>query len=68
MIPEALLKKHEIPEIDLLHGELKRLIYEIELRIERSKRASIERAYLVGMREAYLRVYQETYRISFARS
>jgi len=67
MIPETLLKRHEIPEIDLLHGELKNLIYEIELRIERSKRASIERAYLVGIREGYLRIYQETYRISFRR-
>lgn len=67
MIPETLLRRHEIPDIDLLHGELKNLIYEIEGRIEEAKEATLERAYLVGIREGYLRIYQETYRISFRR-
>ena len=65
MIPEALLSRRDIPGEDLLHGELKSLMYNTQQEIEES--TGIRRAYLEGMLEAYSLVYRETYRISLDR-
>jgi hypothetical protein len=50
---------------DILHGELKNLMYDTETRL-----SSIEdgpaRDYLEGVLDAYANVYQLTYQLSFA--
>lgn len=65
MIPEALLSRRDIPGEDLLHGELKNLMYNTQQDIEEA--SGDRRAYLEGMLEAYSIIYKETYRISLAR-
>jgi hypothetical protein len=65
MISEKLLANREIKDIDLLHGELKSLMYNTQQEIEES--TGIRRAYLEGMLEAYSLIYRETYRISLDR-
>jgi hypothetical protein len=65
MISEKLLANREIKDIDLLHGELKSLMYNTQQEIEES--IGIRRAYLEGMLEAYSLIYRETYRISLDR-
>ena len=65
MIPEALLSRRYIPGEDLIHGELKNLMYNTQQDIEEA--TGDRRAYLEGMLEAYSIIYKETYRISLAR-
>ena len=65
MIPEALLSRRDIPGEDLIHGELKNLMYNTQQDIEEA--SGDRRAYLEGMLEAYSIIYKETYRISLAR-
>lgn len=65
MIPEALLSRRDIPGEDLIHGELKSLMYNTQQDIEEA--TGDRRAYLEGMLEAYSIIYKETYRISLAR-
>lgn len=66
MIPDLLLARKDIPGEDLLHGELKNLMYLTQQEIEEA--SGSRKDYLEGMLEAYSNIYRETYRISFARS
>lgn len=65
MIPDLLLARRDIPGEDLLHSELKNLMYLTQQEIEEA--SGSRRDYLEGMLEAYSNIYRETYRISFAR-
>jgi len=51
---------------DILHGELKNLMYDTEQRIANADGADPVYPYLEGMLDAYVKVYQLTYDLSFA--
>jgi hypothetical protein len=51
---------------DILHGELKNLMYETEQRLANADGADPVYPYLEGMLDAYVDVYALTYQLSFA--
>ena len=51
---------------DILHGELKNLMYDTEQRLANADGADPVYPYLEGMLDAYVEVYQLTYDLSFA--
>ena len=51
---------------DILHGELKNLMYETEQRLANADGADPVYPYLQGMLDAYVDVYALTYQLSFA--
>jgi hypothetical protein len=66
-----------ISALDIMHGELKNLMYEAELELEEAKRIeedndysdameSMERRYCEGALDAYVHLYNLTYQLSFA--
>jgi hypothetical protein len=66
-----------IPGLDIMHGELKNLMYEAELEFEEAKRIeeangysdameSMERRYWEGQLDALSYLYNLTYQLSFA--
>ena len=68
---------HGIPGTDILHGELKNLMYEAEQELLEAQRIeedndysdameSMERKYWEGMCDAYSHVYALTYQLAFA--
>jgi hypothetical protein len=66
---------HGISGTDIMHGELKRLMYEAEQQLilaqeeeDRTEEAmdSMERKYWEGMCDAYTHVYSLTYALAFA--
>lgn len=48
---------------DIIHGELKNLMYEVETRLGHQ---DYNQDYLDGLLEAYTNVYQLTYQLAFA--
>jgi hypothetical protein len=66
-----------VPALDIIHGELKNLMYEAQLELEEAQRIeegndygdameSMERKYWEGQIDALAAVYQLTYQLSFA--
>jgi hypothetical protein len=51
---------------DILHGELKNLMYDTEQRLANADGADPVYPYLEGMLDAYVDVYALTYQLSFA--
>jgi hypothetical protein len=51
---------------DILHGELKNLMYDTEQRLADADGADPIYTYLEGMLDAYVEVYQLTYDLAFA--
>ena len=53
---------------DILHGELKNLMYEAERELENLSESQDQPAYryLIGQLDAYATVYQLTYELAFA--
>jgi len=51
---------------DILHGELKNLMYDTEQRLANADGADSVYPYLEGMLDAYVKVYQLTYDLAFA--
>jgi hypothetical protein len=51
---------------DILHGELKNLMYETEQRLDNADGADPVYPYLQGMLDAYVDIYALTYQLSFA--
>ena len=78
-LPEHLqhLVDEGISGLDIIHGELKNLIYEAQLELEEAQRIeeandyddaleSMERKYWEGQVDALAHVYSLTYQLSFA--
>ena len=76
-IPEHLqhMIDNGISALDIMHGELKNLMYEGELQLEETQRrevdsgqaiASMERTYAEGYLDALEHLYTLTYQLSFA--
>jgi hypothetical protein len=66
-----------VSALDIIHGELKNLMYEAQLELEEAQRIeeandyddameSMERKYWEGQTDALAAVYQLTYQLSFA--
>jgi hypothetical protein len=66
-----------VPALDIMHGELKNLMYEAELQLEEARRIeqdnhysdamqSMERTYAEGYIDALVHLYNLTYQLSFA--
>jgi chemotaxis protein CheY-P-specific phosphatase CheC len=64
-----------VPGLDIMHGELKNLMYEAELELEQAQRIenesgeainSMERTYAEGFLDALVHLYKLTYDLSFA--
>ena len=51
---------------DILHGELKNLMYNTEQRLADADGADPAYPYLEGLLDAYVKVYQLTYDLAFA--
>jgi hypothetical protein len=51
---------------DILHGELKNLMYNAEQRLADADGADPAYPYLEGLLDAYVKVYQLTYDLAFA--
>lgn len=53
---------------DIMHGELKNLMYEAEIELNNLSESQDQPAYkyLTGLLDAYATVYQLTYELSFA--
>jgi len=51
---------------DILHGELKNLMYDTEQRLANADGADPVYPYLEGMLDAYVEVYKLTYGLAFA--
>jgi len=51
---------------DIMHGELKNLMYETEQRLANADGADPVYPYLQGMLDAYVDIYALTYQLSFA--
>ena len=51
---------------DILHGELKNLMYQTEQLMDPLDKTEEEMTYLEGLMDAYTTVYQLTYDLSFA--
>jgi hypothetical protein len=51
---------------DILHGELKNLMYDTEQRLANADGADPAYPYLEGMLDAYVEVYKLTYELAFA--
>jgi len=58
--------KMRVSGLDILHGELKNLMYETEQRLANADGADPVYPYLEGMLDAYVDVYALTYQLSFA--
>jgi len=58
--------KMRVSGLDILHGELKNLMYNTEQRLADADGADPIYPYLEGMLDAYVEVYKLTYDLSFA--
>ena len=52
---------------DLIHGDLKSRMYDLEVLIAEGSPLELDQAYYNGMLDAYSAIYQEIYRVVFAR-
>jgi hypothetical protein len=65
VISEKAIACLDIEIHDLIHGDLKSRMYDLEELIEGA--AELDKAYYNGMLDGYTAIYQEIYRVIFAR-
>ena len=64
MITKKLLES-DISALDLMHGELKNLMYQTECALKDSDGADPNYHYIEGLLDAYANLYEITYQLSF---
>lgn len=67
MISEKAIACLDIEIHDLIHGELKSRMYDLEVLIAEGSPLELDDAHYRGMLEAYAAIYEEIYRVIFAR-
>lgn len=67
MINEKAIADMDIEIHDLIHGDLKSRMYDLEILIAEGSPSELDDAYYKGMLEAYSIMYEEIYRLIFKR-